>query len=74
MARAAGYPHAYEFDNLEDFVTRAEEVFNQEGPVLVSAKVIPDIRLPDERAAMSGRTRRTPEAVLDLLEEFAAVR
>jgi hypothetical protein len=42
--------------------------------VLVSAKVIPDIRLPNERAAMSGRTRRTPEAVLDLLEEFAGVR
>jgi sulfopyruvate decarboxylase subunit beta len=74
MARAAGYPHAYEFEDLEDFVTRAEEVFNQAGPVLVSAKVVPDIRLPDERAAMSGRTRRTPEAVLDLLEEFAAVR
>jgi sulfopyruvate decarboxylase subunit beta len=72
MAKAAGYAHTYEFDDLEDFVTRAEEVFNQEGPVFVTARVIPDIRQPAERAA--GRQRRTPEAVLDLLEEFAPAR
>jgi len=69
LARAAGYPHTYKFDNLEDFVTQAEEIFNQDGPTFVAAQVIPDIRLPEERAA--GRTRRTPEAVIDLREEFA---
>ena len=74
LAKAAGYPHAYEFDNLEDFVTRAEEIFNQEGPVFVTARVIPDIRQPDERANMRGSMRRTPEAVLDLMEEFAVAR
>lgn len=72
MAKAAGYAHTYEFDDLEDFVTRAEEVFNQEGPVFVTARVVPDIRQPAERAA--GRQRRTPEAVLDLREEFAPAR
>ena len=70
LATSAGYSHSYRFDDLEDFVTRAEEVFSQEGPVFVAAKVIPDIRLPEERAA--GGQRRTPEAVLDLREEFAA--
>lgn len=70
LATSAGYAHSYRFDDLEDFVTRAEEVFSQEGPVFVAAKVIPDIRLPEERAA--GGQRRTPEAVLDLKEEFAA--
>jgi phosphonopyruvate decarboxylase len=72
MAKAAGYAHTYEFDDLEDFVTRAEEVFNQEGPVFVTARVIPDIRQAAERAA--GRQRRTPEAVLDLMGEFAGAR
>jgi phosphonopyruvate decarboxylase len=72
MARAAGYPHAYEFEDLEDFVTRSREVFNQEGPVFVAARVVPDIRMPDERGTM--RTRRTPEAVRDLLQEFAPAR
>lgn len=72
LAQSAGYAHTYKFDNLEDFVTQAEEIFNQEGPVFVAAKVVPDIRLPEERAA--GRQRRTPEAVLDLLQEFAGAR
>src|SRR5918996_1501460 len=72
MAKAAGYAHTYGFADLEDFVTRADEVLNQDGPVFVAAKVVPDIRLPEERAA--GRQRRTPEAVRDLLEEFATVR
>jgi phosphonopyruvate decarboxylase len=72
LARAAGYHHIYKFDNLEDFVTQAEEIFRQDGPTFVAARVIPDIRLPEERAA--GRTRRTPEAVIDLLEEFAPAR
>lgn len=72
LARAAGYNHTYTFDNLEDFVTQAEEIFRQDGPTFVAARVIPDIRLPEERAA--GRTRRTPEAVIDLLEEFAPAR
>ena len=72
LAQAAGYAHTYEFDNLEDFVTQAEEIFSQEGPVFVTAKVTPDIRLPEERAA--GRTRRTPEAVIDLMEELGTAR
>ena len=65
LARSAGYAHTYKFDNLEDFVTQAEEIFSQEGPIFVAAKVIPDIRQPEERA--TGRTRRTPEAVIDLI-------
>ena len=69
LARSAGYAHAYTFDDLEDFVTQAPEIFRQEGPIFIDAKVIPDIRSPEERAA--GGQRRTPEAVLDLMQEFA---
>ena len=72
LAQSAGYSHTYKFDNLEDFVTQAEEIFSQEGPIFVAAKVIPDIRQPEERAA--GRTRRTPEAIIDLMGEFAPAR
>ena len=72
LAQSAGYSHTYKFDNLEDFVTQAEEIFSQEGPIFVAAKVIPDIRQPEERAA--GRTRRTPEAIIDLMKEFATAR
>ena len=68
MARAAGYRHTYEFTDLEDFATQAEEIFNQEGPVLVWVKTIPDIRLPEERAA--GRGQRPRDPIADLMSEF----
>ena len=68
MARASGYRHVYEFSDLEDFATQAEEVLNQEGPVLVWVKTIPDIRLPEERAASRGGRPRN--AFADLMEEF----
>lgn len=73
LARAAGYPHSYEFDDLEEFATQAEQVFNQEGPVLVSVKTVPNIRYSDERVVTrrSGVVmRRTPEAITDLMKEL----
>ena len=68
MARASGYRHVYEFSDLEDFATQAEEVLSQEGPVLVWVKTIPDIRLPEERAASRGGSPRN--AFADLMDEF----
>lgn len=71
MARSAGYAHTYEFSDLEDFATQAEEVLNQDGPVLVCVKTVPNIRPPQERAATRGApARRTPEAIADLMKEF----
>ncbi len=71
MARSAGYAHTYMFDDLEDFVTQAEEVLNREGPVFVCIKAVPNIRRPEERAASRFTPpRRTPEAMVDLMEEF----
>ena len=73
MARSAGYASAYAFDDLEEFVTQAEQVLNQEGPVLVSIKTVPNIRPPEERAATRGAAaRRTPQAIPDLMEELGA--
>ena len=72
--RAAGYAHAYFFDDLEDFATQAEEIFGQDGPVLVWVKVIPNVRPTSERAAGRGAAppRRAPQAIKELKEEFAA--
>lgn len=71
MARAAGYAHTYDFSDLEDFATQAEEMLNQEGPVLVCVKTIPNIRPPQERAATRGApARRTLDAIPDLIAEF----
>ena len=74
LGRAAGYAHSYYFEDLEDFATQAEEVFDQDGPVLVWVKVIPNIRPTSERVAARGAAapRRVPQAVQELRAEFAA--
>ena len=71
LARSAGYPHSYRFDDLEDFVTQVDQVFGQEGPVFVWVKTVPNIRPPWERAPTRGAAaRRTPQAIPELMEEL----
>ena len=73
MAREAGYASSYEFDDLEEFSTQAAQIFEQPGPVLVSIKTVPNIRLAEERiATRSGAGRSLNEAVSDLRNEFGA--
>ena len=75
MGRSAGYVHSHQFDNLEDFATQVSDIMNEEGPVLVACKIIPNIRYSEERATSSGPvTRRTPEAIETLIEEFRSSR
>lgn len=49
LARATGYAAAYDFDDLEDFTNRAEEILNQSGPVLVCVKTVPNPRPREAR-------------------------
>jgi phosphonopyruvate decarboxylase len=46
LAREAGYPRVYEFDNLEDLASRIGEVLGGRGPVLVSLQVEPEVGEP----------------------------
>ena len=43
LALAAGYPAAFEFEDLEEFTTRAEDILSQRGPVFVCAKIVPEV-------------------------------
>lgn len=72
MARAAGYACSYEFDDLEEFATLANQILDQIGPVLICIKTVPDIRSPNERAATqrAGAMRRTPEAIRELMVDL----
>ena len=60
MAQNAGYAASYEIDDLEDFATSAEKIFSEDGPVLISAKTIPVIRTPEERARQQAQQRANP--------------
>jgi thiamine pyrophosphate-dependent acetolactate synthase large subunit-like protein len=70
MAKAIGYPTTYHFDNLEDLVNDMEAIMNEEGPVFISIKIIPEI----ENAPMALRTntpsRPRPQTIKELRAEL----
>ena len=43
LAKGAGYPDAYAFDNLETFETNVERILSKPGPVFVALKVKPEV-------------------------------
>jgi phosphonopyruvate decarboxylase len=72
IAKGAGYPATYAFDNLEDFTTNIEEIMAKPGPVFVTMKVFPEI----ENEPIGRRTRwqtRTRDRVLSDIKEQLGV-
>ena len=43
MAQGAGYPSAYDFDDLEDLTTNLDMIFEQKGPILINLRIVPEI-------------------------------
>jgi len=41
LARSAGYPHTYTFDNAETFDSEFDEILNQSGPILIELMTEP---------------------------------
>src|SRR4030042_1310622 len=48
MARDAGYPKTYEFDNLRDWERNVMRIINEDGPVLVDLKIVPGEEYPED--------------------------
>ena len=48
MARDAGYPKTYEFDNIQDWEQNVMRVINEDGPVLVDIKIVPGAEYPED--------------------------
>jgi thiamine pyrophosphate-dependent acetolactate synthase large subunit-like protein len=59
LARSAGYPQAFAYDNLESFAVNIGRILSQPGPVFVALKVVPEIQnVPvGQRKRWSTRTR-----------------
>ncbi len=70
MAKGAGYTATYNFDDLEEFSTSVGEILEQEGPVFVAIKVVPEV----ENAPIGLRERRPTrgraETINSLREEL----
>ena len=66
LARAAGYASSYEFDDLEDFASRAAGIFSEPGPVFVCIKALPEIQNEPIGRRPRGAGRTTQQAIADL--------
>ena len=70
IARGAGYPSAYAFDNLEDFTNNVEQILNEPGPVLVALKVNPEIENEPIGRRRRWQTRTRDQVILDFQKEL----
>ena len=72
LAKAAGYPAAYDFEDLEEFSNRIEGILNETGPVMICVKTVPNPRAREERYLEEVVNRRTDAPVFsDLIKELA---
>lgn len=71
MARGAGYPRAFAFDELKDLAARLPEILDRPGPVFVAMKVHPEIENKPigQRSKWMRKTR--VQAIADLQRELA---
>jgi thiamine pyrophosphate-dependent acetolactate synthase large subunit-like protein len=71
MARGAGYPRAFAFDELEELARRLPEILDQPGPVFVAMKVHAEIENKPigQRSKWMRKTRE--QAIADLQRELA---
>jgi thiamine pyrophosphate-dependent acetolactate synthase large subunit-like protein len=70
LARAAGYPAAHAFDNIESFAINVERILAAPGPVFVALKVTPEVNNTPIGQRKKWQTRKPVEALRDLREEL----
>jgi thiamine pyrophosphate-dependent acetolactate synthase large subunit-like protein len=73
VARGAGYPQAYAFDNLEDFSNNIKAILDQPGPVFVALKVDPEIENEPIGRRARWQTRTREQVVHDLRTELGII-
>jgi len=66
MARAAGYPRAFAFNELDAFSKALPDILGKPGPVFVAMKVKPEIENEAIGNRKKWRTRSQPQVVVDL--------
>jgi phosphonopyruvate decarboxylase len=70
IARAAGYPRAFAFDELDAFSKALPDILEKKGPVFVAMKVHPEIENEAIGNRRRWRTRSQPQVVADLKKEL----
>ena len=70
IAKGAGYPSTYAFDNLEDFSTNIEEILSKPGPVFVTMKVFSEIENEPIGSRRRWQTRTRDQVLSDIKDQL----
>jgi thiamine pyrophosphate-dependent acetolactate synthase large subunit-like protein len=70
IARGAGYPRAFAFDNLESFAINIEAILAQPGPVFIAMKVLPEVENKPIGQRKRWQTRSREQVLKDLQHEL----
>jgi thiamine pyrophosphate-dependent acetolactate synthase large subunit-like protein len=70
IARGAGYPRAFAFDELEPFSAHLPSILGEPGPVLVALKVVPEIENAPIGRRRRWQTRSRDQVIRDLRMEL----
>jgi len=70
IARGAGYPHTFAFENLEDFSQNIKAILDLPGPVFVALKVVPEVENDPIGRRTRWQTRTRDQVVKDLQKEL----
>ena len=70
IAKEAGYTETFEFDDLEEFASRADEVMSAEGPVFICVKTTPEIQNEPMGVRKPSGLKPTKTAIQDLKQSL----
>ena len=70
IARGAGYPSGFAFDNLEEFSNNVEQILSQPGPVMVALKINPEVENEPIGRRRRWQTRTRDQVIQDLQSQL----
>jgi phosphonopyruvate decarboxylase len=70
IARGAGYPQTFAFDNLDDFSNNIKAILDVPGPVFVALKVLPEIENEPIGRRRRWQTRSREQVIQDLQKKL----
>ena len=71
IARGAGYPRTFAYDELQTFVTDIVHILSEPGPAFISLRVVPEIENAPVALRKIWMTRTRAQVFADLRKELA---
>lgn len=70
LAKGSGYPSSYAYTNLESFQVNVKRIMDENGPVFVAMKIVPEIENVPIGQRTPRLTRTKDQAVADMRKEL----